>query len=69
MKITFDFDNNTFTDEHGTQSIPDLNEKKDAILKAAGLEIISGEELRNDIDALFQSLGLNNLRCARPGEE
>ena len=65
MKITFDFDKNEMTYECGTQYVPDLDKKRDAILEAAGLKIIPNEEMRHDIDSLVEELGLN-IRCASP---
>lgn len=61
--ITFDFANGKIevhnSSETGTLDMPDLAEKRTAIYAAAGLDQIDGEELRSDIRALFQSLGLN----------
>lgn len=61
--ITFDFANDEIkvhnSGETGTLTMPDLSEKRAAIYAAAGLEQIDGKELRSDIRALFQSLGLN----------
>ncbi len=68
MKITFDFDTNEVTikdkSQNGTQYVPELNERLEAIVEAAGMEMIPGEELRNDIDALMEKLGLD-IRCSR----
>lgn len=61
--ITFDFANGEIkvhnNGETGTLTMPDLAEKRAAIYAAAGLDQIDSEELRSDIQALFQSLGLN----------
>lgn len=61
--IKFDFTNGTIEihnrSEQGTIEMPDLVGKRAAIYAAAGLEQIDGEELRSDVRALFQSLGLN----------
>lgn len=61
--ITFDFANGKIkvhnSGETGTIEMPDLAEKRTAIYAAAGLNQIDGEELRSDVRALFQSLGLN----------
>ena len=65
MRITFDFDRNELIDENGIQSIPGLSERKEAILEAAGLEMIPGEELRRDINAFFKELGVD-IRCEEP---
>ena len=68
MKITFDFDTNEVTVidnvQNGTQYVPGLNERLEAIVEAAGMEMISGKELCNDIDALLEELGLD-IRCCR----
>lgn len=68
MKITFDFDTNEVTiidkNQNGTQYVPGLNEKLEAIIEAAGMEMISGKELCDDIDALMEELGLD-VRCNR----
>ena len=67
MKITFDFDKNEVTDENGTIYVEGLKEKRKAILEAAGLEEISGAELRNDINKLFEDMGAN-IKCADEGK-
>lgn len=63
--ITFDFANGKIeihnSGEQGTIEMPGLAEKRAAIYAAAGLENIAGEEVRSDIRALFQSLGLTDL--------
>lgn len=63
--ITFDFANGKIevhnSGEQGTIEMPGLAEKRAAIYAAAGLEKIDGEEVRSDIRALFQSLGLTDL--------
>ena len=68
MKITFDLDKNEVTIEskgqNGTEYVPGLNERLEAIIEAAGMEMISGNELADDIDALMEDLGLN-VRAAR----
>lgn len=68
MRVTFDFDKNEVTDDMtGTQYIPGLRERMADIYKAAGMEIISGAELRKDINALFEEMGAD-IRCAEPDE-
>ena len=62
-QITFDFEKNEVTDENGTIYVEGLKEKRKAILEAAGLEEISGAELRNDINKLFEDMGAN-IKCA-----
>ena len=61
--ITFDFKSNTIRVEHdgeqGTIEMPDLAAKRSAIYAAAGIEQVDGDELRADIRALFQALGLD----------
>jgi len=68
MKITFDFDKNEVTDENGTIYVEGLKEKRKAILEAAGLEEISGADLRKDINKLFADLGAD-IECAEPDWE
>lgn len=63
MKITFDFDRNEVTDENGTIYVEGLNTKRKAILEAAGLEEVSGADLRNDINNLFAEMGAD-IKCA-----
>lgn len=69
MKIIFDFEENTVTtEENGRKSIlnvPDLNEKQDKILSAAGVEKLDMQELRKDINNLFEELNLN-VKCEEP---
>ena len=68
MKITFDFDKNEMTDDiTGTQYVPGLRERMEDIIHAAGLEMISGAELRKDINTLFDEMG-TNIKCAEPND-
>ena len=66
-RITFDFENGEIIiNNSGQDSVladPEIKNKKSAILSAAGLEDISGEELRNDINELFEQLGID-AACA-----
>lgn len=68
-RITFDFENGEIIiNNSGQDSVladPEIKKKKRAILSAAGLEEISGEELRNDINELFEKLGID-AACAGP---
>lgn len=68
-RVTFDFDTNEveyeFGEENGIQIQPDLKDRKEAIMKAAGFENINMEELRTDINALFADLGIE-CECAEP---
>ncbi len=68
-RITFDFENGEIIiNNSGQDSVladPEIKNKKSAILSAAGLEEISGEELRNDINELFEQLGID-AACAGP---
>ena len=60
-KVTFDFDKCEViwdTDgQKGTESIPDLAERKAAILAAAGYESV---DLKNAINCMFKDLGLDD---------
>lgn len=72
-KITFDFETNEVTIEssHSNNGIliqPELQDRKEAILEAAGLEIISGEELRANINDLLKEMGYDNVSCAEPSD-
>ena len=67
MKITFDFDKSEVTTEQGTIFVEGLDQRYKAILEAAGLEEISGADLRNDINKLFEDMGAN-IKCADEGE-
>ena len=68
-RITFDFENGEIIiNNSGQDSVltdPEIKNKKSAILSAAGLEEISGEELRNDINELFEQLGID-AACEEP---
>ena len=68
-RIIFDFENGEIIiNNSGQDSVladPEIKNKKSAILSAAGLEEISGDELRNDINELFEQLGIN-AACAGP---
>ena len=72
-RITFDFETNEVIIEcdghHGTRIDPELQKKRAAILAAAELEIISGEELRKDINQMFSELGFTNVKCANIDDE
>lgn len=71
--ITFDFVNGTISFTNGEQRStliqPNLKERKEAIIEAAGLEIIPMSELRHDINNLFLELGFANCICAEPDDE
>ena len=59
IKLTLDFDNNKIITEQGILEAPDLSDKKEALFSLLGLKEIPMEELRNDINNLFEELGLN----------
>ena len=65
-KITFDFENETVTEQIGanenTLNVPGLKNREDAILGAAGLV---RDSIRNDIDDFFAQIGAD-VRCAEP---
>lgn len=61
MKLTIDFDNETVTTDQGTIVSPGIKNKESEIIKLLGLEIISGEELKEDINNLFDELGLSGI--------
>lgn len=62
-KIEFNFETGEVTvrDDNGVYSViePSIKNRKEEIIKAAGLVKISGEELADDIDNLFKELGIN----------
>lgn len=61
-KVTFDFENGEVifdTDgQRGVEIVADLKDRQAAIMAAAGFEMISSQELRNDINKMFDELGL-----------
>lgn len=63
MVLTIDFDNDTVTTEQGTLTVPNLADKKEAILKILELEEIPTEELKEDINNLFSELGFTNVKA------
>jgi hypothetical protein len=66
-KITFDFENGEITIERNEKKSVllsgELKERRQAILEAAGLEEINGEELRADINQLIKDLGIEGLKA------
>lgn len=62
MIINIDFNNNEVTIDDSIYNI-DLTGKEDIILKDLGLEKISMEEVRKDINDLFSQLDFNNVKC------
>lgn len=69
-RITFDFETGeVIIDCEGQQSVqldPELHEKKDAILAAAGFEKIPMGEIRAEINQLFTDIGLSDCKCDEP---
>ena len=59
MTLTLDFDHNQIHTEQGTLEAPGLSDKKKEIFALLGIEEILGEELCDEIDALFNQLGLD----------
>ena len=66
-RVTFDFEKNEVifeTDgQQGTEIVPDLQDRKSAIMAAAGYEMIPSGELKDEINKLFQDLGLNDVKA------
>lgn len=61
-KVTFDFESGEVifdTDgQKGVEIFADLKDRQAAIMAAAGFEMISSQELRNDMNKMFDELGL-----------
>lgn len=70
-RVTFDFETGEIifdcNGQNGVHLDFNLKEKKKAIMASAGFDTVPMSELRSDINALFQSLGLN-CECAEPDE-
>lgn len=71
-RITFDFETGEIIfdcpGKNGVEIDLSLRDKKKAIMASAGYETIPMSELREDINSLFQSLGLD-CECAEPNNE
>lgn len=62
MVLTIDFENETVTSEQGTMIVPGIKDKESEVLKILGLEKISSEELKADINNLFSELGFTDVK-------
>lgn len=66
-RVTFDFEKNEVIFEtngqQGTEIVPDLKDRKTAIMTAAGYEMIPSGELKDEINKLFQDLGMNDMKA------
>ena len=64
-KITFDFEKETVTIEsdkavnNGTQEMAGLAAKKEAIYRAAGVELSDVDGVKNILGGLFKNLGID----------
>ena len=67
MKITIDFDTNIVKVDDTELYIDNLEQKKNDIYAAIGLQELPMADLRADINNLFDELGLN-VKCAEEGE-
>lgn len=63
MVLTIDFENETVTSEQGTMIVPGIKDKESEVLKILGLEKISSEELKADINNLFFGLGFTDVKA------
>lgn len=63
MVLTIDFENETVTSEQGTMIVPGIKDKESEVLKILGLEKISSEELKADINNLFSELGFTDVKA------
>lgn len=67
--IKFDFRNGKAIIENEGETeildIPELENKREEILRVAGIESIPLSELRNELNDFFEKNGLD-LRCAEP---
>lgn len=63
MKMTLDFDNDEIITDNSRHVYPNLGEKKAEILKVLGLEEIPMQEIKDEINKLFDDLGFENVRA------
>lgn len=66
-KVTFDFENGIIEFDtpvqRGIERYPDLAEKREAIMAAAGYETVDMTDFRKEVNAMFRDLGFNGIVC------
>jgi len=67
-KVTFDFDTGEIIfdtpGQKGTEIDPNLREKREAIMAAAGYGQTSMSDFRKEVNAMFRDLGFKGIVCA-----